>query len=280
MITSLLACTDGSAYGESACDYGLYLAKALDAKLAALHVLDIRMIEGPLLADVSGAIGAAEYFASLPQFRNLMEEKGKAICQWFKARASTAGVNADCLVETGHPLHILLEKQTDADVLILGQRGENEQYGRELIGSIADRVIRRVHRPCLMVPSPFKPVTAVLACHDGTAISPKVVDMAADLALRLKAPLTVLTVADKMDRSAAQRLAEEGRQRAAASGCSATALVKDGIAADAIIDALSDLKCDLAVMGAHSHTRIREWFVGCTTLRVMADSSLPVLLVR
>ena len=131
-----------------------------------------------------------------------------------------------------------------------------------------------------MVPSQFKPVTSLLAGYDGTAIAPKVVDAAAEIALRLKAPLTVLTVAEKMERSAAQSLAEDGRRRAAARGCQATALVKDGVAADAIVEALSDLKCDLAVLGTHSHTRIREWFVGCTTLRVMADSSIPVLLVR
>lgn len=280
MISRILVCTDGSSCGETACAYGLYMAKALNAKLSALHVLDVRIIEGPLLADLSGAIGAGEYFSALPQIRGLMEEKGKAICRWFKTRADDANVEADCLMETGHPLHVILDKQADVDLLILGQRGENERHGRELAGSVADRVVRRVHKPCLMVPSQFKPVTALLAGHDGTAISNKVLDIASELAMRLKVPLSVLTVAEKMDKAAAQRLADEGCKRAASTGCQASGLVKDGIAADAIIETLADMKTAMAVMGAHSHTRIREWFVGCTSLRVMADSAVPVLLVR
>ena len=135
MFSQLLACSDGSPYGETACEYGLFLAKALPARLSALHVLDIRVIEGPLLADVSGMIGAAEYFASLPNFRNLMEEKGKAVCQWFSKRASETGVEATCTMETGHPLHAILERHIGVDLLILGQRGENEEFGRELVGS-------------------------------------------------------------------------------------------------------------------------------------------------
>ncbi len=60
----------------------------------------------------------------------------------------------------------------------------------------------------------------------------------------------------------------------------AKTILTSGQAADAILAAATDEQCDLIVMGAHSHTRIREWFVGCTTLRVLADSSLPALLVR
>lgn len=280
MLDKLLVCTDGSAYGETACDYALYLAKAFGCRLTALHVLDIRMIEGPLFADVSGMIGAGEYAASFAQFRELMEEKGQAICKWFAVRAADAGIEADCLVETSHPLHAILAKQGSVDLLILGRRGENEQYGLGLVGSTADRAVRRFHKPCLVTPSSFKPVTSIVAGCDGSPFASKVLDMAVALALRLKAPLTVLTVAERMTSEQARRIAEESRQKAAARGCDAAAVVKEGMAADAIVETLSDTKCDLVVLGAHSHTRIREWFVGCTTMRVLADSAVPALLVR
>jgi len=45
MFQKLLVCTDGSPYGDVACQYGFQLAAAMKAKLSGLHVLDIRMIE-------------------------------------------------------------------------------------------------------------------------------------------------------------------------------------------------------------------------------------------
>lgn len=280
MISNILACTDGSAYGEAACDYGLHMAKAFGARLSALHVLDIRMIEGPLLADVSGIIGAAEYAASFTQFRELMEEKGRAIGKWFDVRANAAGVDAKCLVETGHPLHVILQKQASVDLLIMGRRGENEQHGMGLVGSTTDRAVRRLHGPCLVTPAEFKPVTSIVVGCDGSPFSAKVLDTAVDIALRLKAPLTVLSVAESTSTDDARRIAEEGRNNAVSRGCTAAVAVKDGIVSDAIVETLADTKCDLVVMGAHRHTRIREWFVGCTTMRVLADSAVPALLVR
>ena len=79
MIKSILVCTDGSENGNTACEYAADLAVKLKAKIAALHVLDSRMLEGPLLADISGWLGAQPFAAQLDQFRTLMESKGEAV---------------------------------------------------------------------------------------------------------------------------------------------------------------------------------------------------------
>ena len=63
MIKSILFCTDGSDYSNVACDYALWLAQKLGARIEALHVTDVRLLEAPLLADLSGAIGAQPYQA-------------------------------------------------------------------------------------------------------------------------------------------------------------------------------------------------------------------------
>ncbi len=280
MFTRLLACTDGSPYGETACEYGLFLAPSLKARLTALHVLDIRMIEGPLLADVSGMVGAVEYFASLPNFRTLMTEKGRSVCEWFSARAAAASVEASCRVETGHPLHVILDGQADNDLLILGRRGENESFGRELIGSIAERVVRRARVSCLVTPREFAAVTHVLAATDGSPLAVKAVETAAQCATSLGASLSVISVAEKVDADTARRTAEAAAATVRDRVPNATALTRSGQAADGIVAAAAETHANLIVMGAHSHSRLREWFVGCTTLRILADSALPALLVR
>ncbi len=280
MITSFLTCTDGSAHGDVASDYSILMAKALKASVRGLHVLDIRMLEGPLLGDVSGMIGAGEYFAALPQFRQFTKEKGDAVRAAFVMRARTAGLEVECDVETGHPVHVILSHQTDAGVLVLGQRGENEPFGGELVGAVTERVIRRASHPCLVTPSLFRPIHRILAACDDSLIAPKVAAMAAEWAVALGKPLTILSVADKAPLASIRESAVQSEKIAAGKGAAVETLVREGTAADAILGVASESRSGLIVMGAHSHTRIREWFVGCTTLRILADSALPALLVR
>ena len=280
MISSILVCTDGSPHGDVACDYGLSLAGALKARLGGLHVLDIRMIEGPLLGDVSGMIGAGEYFAALPQFRQLTEEKGHAVSQAFVARARGAGVTAECDVDIGHPVHAILQHQASVDMLVLGQRGENEQFGRELVGSITDRVVRRTEKPCLVTPSRFSPINRILVAFDGGPISDKVLNLSIELASALAKPLTIVSVTDKMDAATLRDSALSAERKASGKGCEVQTIVRSGEAADVILDVVTDTHSGLIVMGAHSHTRLREWFIGCTTLRILSDSIVPAVLVR
>ena len=57
MIHSILIPSDGSSYAKIALKYGIYIAQKLDAKLTCLHVVDIRLMQPPMLCDISGSIG-------------------------------------------------------------------------------------------------------------------------------------------------------------------------------------------------------------------------------
>lgn len=280
MFKKLTVCTDGSPSSDVACQYAFSLAAGLDASLTGLHVLDVRMAEGPYLADLSGAIGATGYYAAITQFKSIMVAKADAIRLNFEEKARQVNVKTDFKCESGHPVHCILEAEEDADMLILGQKGENEQYGKELIGSVADRVTRHAKKPCLVTHSQFVPINSIVAACDGSPISEKVADVAATLAQALGASLNILTVAERLDPAVAQTIAEAARRTCKAHECDPRITVLSGRASEVILDVIAREKTSLVVMGAHSHTRIRQWFVGCTTQRILTDSGIPALLVR
>src|SRR5215510_7891028 len=62
MIRQILVGIDGSEYSDSALQYGCYLAKAFQATVHGVHVVDIVQVESPVLYDLAGAIGAAPQF--------------------------------------------------------------------------------------------------------------------------------------------------------------------------------------------------------------------------
>ena len=149
MIKSILVCTDGSQAGNTACEYGIYLALQLKAELAALHVLDSRMLEGPMLADISGWLGAQPFTAQLQQFQQLMDQKGQAVIGAFQGLCKERGIDATGKVETGHPAQVILGEQSGAELLIMGAYAHSRM--REYIfGGATAHVLAHANVPVLM----------------------------------------------------------------------------------------------------------------------------------
>lgn len=280
MIKSILVCTDGSPHGDAACEYAIDFARKLYATLTALHVLDSRMLEGPFMADVSGWVGAQPYGEQLQQFRVLMQQKGEAVIEAFNARCAAAGVQAATQLSMGHPIHTILQAENQVELLVMGQKGEHAEWGGEMMGSTAERVVRHSVKPCLVTPETFKPVSRILAAYDGSAHSSQALHEAIELATALKTPLSIMTVAEDKDLERANQITREGLQMAQAHQCPATHLVAKGPPAPALLNMAAEHQFDLLVMGAYGHSRIREMIVGSTTAQLVSRSPIPVMLVR
>jgi len=280
MIKSILVCTDGSAYGDVASEYAINLASRLKAQLTGLHVLDSRMLEGPMLSDISGMLGAEPFSAQLEQFRAIMETKGESVVKTLGESAGRAGVDLESHVRMGHPARVILEEEVGAELLILGQKGEHAELIGDLLGSNVERIVRRSCKPCLVTPSEFVPVTKILAAFDGSAISSKALHESIELALALNVPLLILTVRSHASDRFAEDIAEMGIKLARAHNCAAARLVVDGRPSEQILEVAHKQGCNLIVIGAYGHSSIREWIIGSTTAHLIHQTDLPVMLVR
>ena len=280
MIKSILVCTDGSPHGDVACEYAISLTKQLNARLLGLHVLDSRMLEGPLMADISGWVGAQPYGAQLQQFRELMEEKGKTIIQAFDSRCEAAGVKAETWVKMGHPPKVILEEEARAELVVMGQKGEHAEWIGDMTGSIVERVVRHSVKPCMITPDAFRPISRILAAYDGSPHASQALHEATELTQALKGELVILTVAETDDQKRANEISKDAVELVKAHGVQALNLVVRGKPAAAIIENARDERCDLIVVGAYGHSRIREMIVGSTTAQMITESKVPVMLVR
>ncbi len=280
MIKSVLVCTDGSGYGDAACEYGIHLALRLKGRLSALHVLDSRMLEGPLMADISGWVGAQPFGAQLQQFRELMQEKGEAVIAAFNDRCVKAGIEAEGWVKMGHPISVILEEESRAELLVIGQKGEHAEFVGDMMGSTVERVVRNSIKPCLVTPEQFKPVSKILIAYDGSGHASRALQEGIELAQALALPASILTVAEDKDMDKAGQVSREGQKLAAAHEFEAAHLVAKGPANMAILDMAAEHGFDLIVMGAFGHGRIREMILGSTTTSLIAEAFCPVMLVR
>ena len=57
MKMKMLIPTDGSDNSNIALEYGIYIAPKFDATITGHHVIDVSLIQGPIITDISGAVG-------------------------------------------------------------------------------------------------------------------------------------------------------------------------------------------------------------------------------
>ncbi|MCX7827162.1 MAG: universal stress protein [Verrucomicrobiae bacterium] len=280
MIKSILLCTDGSDYANISGDYAIWLAQKLGARIVALHVTDIRLLEGPLLADLSGAIGAQPYQALLPQLQEMQKQRGGVILEAVADRCRKAGVPCSTLYRTGGLVETICDEEKRTELVVLGQRGEHAKWVGEFLGSSVERVVRGSIKPCLVTPGAFREIRHVLMAYDGSAQSSKSLQVACDLCQALNLALSIITVVAKTLEPGVSNPLDDAVRMAMDHGLKPSAETLVGHAEQQILDFAKRAQADLIVMGAYGHTRIRELILGSTTSHVVRKSVVPVLLTR
>jgi nucleotide-binding universal stress UspA family protein len=261
-------------------DYALWLAQKLGARIVALHVTDVRLLEAPLLADLSGAIGAQPYQALLPQLQEMQKQRAGVILDAVVDRCHKAGVQCSTLHRTGSVVENIAEEEMRTEMVVLGQRGEHAQAIGQFLGSSVERVVRRSIKPCLVTPAKFRELRHVLAAYDGSAQSSKSLQVAVEFCHVLGLKLSIVIVVPAPPETGISSVLEDAVQMAKDHGIEPVAETLVGHAEQRILEYAERQEADLIVMGAYGHTRIRELILGSTTTHVIRKSDVPVLLTR
>ena len=280
MFKTILLGTDGSAGAAAATRYAGWLANRLQARLLALHVIDIRILEGPLLADIAGAVGAQPYPALLARVKEFQTERATGILESVAATCRDQGVACETIQQIGGLTQTVLEHERRADLVVLGQHGEHAQWHAEHLGSSVERLVRGSTKPCLIVTENFQPPKNILIAHDGSSESAKALHLGLNLAIAFKTGVTLVTGCQGEQVDAAARILQEAKTIAQARGLQPHAQLVHDNAENAILHVATEMHADLIVMGAYGHTRIREWILGSTTSHVLRKTRIPVLLAR
>jgi Universal stress protein UspA and related nucleotide-binding proteins len=135
----VLVATDGSESVRRAVAVAVDLAVRFDARAEALYVLDA--------ADLDGSPEQVR-----DDLRNALQEAGDEALADVRRRAAERGVPVSTTVREGHPAAEVVAhaRETDADVVATGTRGRHGEH-RLLVGSVAERVVRRASVPVLTV---------------------------------------------------------------------------------------------------------------------------------
>jgi nucleotide-binding universal stress UspA family protein len=280
MIKNILIPTDGSDFGKTAITYGITIARKLGAGLTGIHVVDVRLLQGPVFTDISGSVGLPPFQEFLPTIESSLEAKAESILKEFREQCEAAGIHPETKKVTGVIDAVIIEEgRKCCDWILLAQRGEHFHLGGgAILGSTAQSVVRRSGKPVLVTPEHFREIKNMALAYDGSPPAANAMKLAAELSNAASWPLSVVIITD--DQALGAKLSQAAEDFLSPLKIDRTLLSLKGKEDKELLKFIREGAADLLVMGAYGHNRLRELLVGSTTSSIIRKSTIPVLLTR
>lgn len=256
-------------------DAATFLGSRYEAHVIALYVMPPIPTYGPT------AFGAGFIQAGLKTFRDAADRVHKAFEEACRGRPIVPEWR---LVEPGElgVAGTVVEAARSADLVIASQRDRSFDFSAVL--DVADRVILDCGRPVLMLPNVGQyPVIGdrVTVAYNSRREATRAVFDALPLLQAASRVRIVWVNPDDEPRAAGSLPGVELGAALARHGIKcevAAAVSRDMGVGDAVLSGLSDDACDLLVMGAYGHSRMRELVFGGATRHILNHMTVPTLM--
>jgi len=285
LIKRILFATDFSPCAHHAGEYVAFLAKAYEATVAILHVLEI--YEGAYVTTVQDPSETHDRLDDI--VRRLAQPAGRVRSQ------QRAGIPDTIICETAQEVH--------ADLIVLGTHGRTG-LRHVLLGSTAERVLTMAPCPVLAIrklgeveghgatkPIHFKQIAVPI---DFSGCSLDALKYGVQIAKDFGAFLTLLHSLEPLSYGSDLTFghtAEQNRQQIAtrlklvadevqSQGVSVRAVIRGGLPADSILDFIDGSDCDLVVLGTHGRRGFSHLVKGSVAEAVLRRASCPVLAAK
>lgn len=291
-LTRILCPTDFSDVSQRAEAYAVALARHYEATLHLLHV-DPPL---PLMAP----------YGEVPVDIRLFEEQRERAAADLAAardRARASGVPADTSLRGGHPAREILDiaRNQAVDMVVIGTHGRG---GVEhlLLGSVAEKVLRKAPCPVLVVPPAAAAdkgalFTRILCPIDGSTAAADAAKFAVSLARETDGLVILLTVVEpipvygefgsldvedyrRAGQEHARTLLRDAVSPESREWCRVEERIAVGKPSERIVDAAATESADIIVMGVRGRGAIDMFAFGSSTNDVIRRVTCPVLAVH
>lgn len=284
-MSKILACVDASPYAMSVCDLTAWLASRLKSDIELLHVVQ-RKSAVAARHDYSGAIGLGVKSELLEELTRIEEAEGKLAVQTGRALLNAAqnriGMNTGGKIEQVH-LHggiieTVLEREAEAELVVMGKRGASSEFATAHIGSKIERVLRGGKKPLVVAPQQFLHPENIVIAYDGGKSILRALEYVVSSPLFDGLPIHLVMAGVESEAHRAEL--ERTLLTVSVNGRKADWSLLPGVPDKVIADYMADRPRSMLIMGSHGHSPLRALIVGSTTTAVIRAVHAPILLIR
>jgi len=271
-LEKILLATDGSEFSTGAEREAINLARLLGAHLSIMSVVHGFPEEDALA------------------FQHIIkkeEDKANSYMNIVKSKALEAGVKCEKRLRHGQsPYQEIVDTASEqqVDLIVMGRHGKKNMM-RLLVGASTTEVIGNAHCSILVTPRDAKiEGKNILLAVDGSPYSDRATTAAINLAKRLNAQMTLLSVIYREHKESRRREVETVIERTnrllQTEGIHVESQIAIGRYPEVIVETAQNVGCDLIIVGSHGRTSLKKLLLGSVSERVIGLAQCAVLVVK
>jgi nucleotide-binding universal stress UspA family protein len=275
MIRSILVGVDGSPWSDRALEWSLRWAKASQAMVVGLGIIDAPSIQGGTAVPMGG--GA---FKDKIDARHVAEARDKVdqFLERFTLRCTEAGVPSKLLEQEGEPSQQILQEAQRYDLVVLGQETHYRFATQQSADDTLIEVLQHTPRPVVVIPKDLPESNRIVVAYDGSLQSARALASLQATGLARQSEVHVLSLGE--DHVEAARIGDRAIDFLGFHGIRATRHVasRGSSVGETLIQQAANLDAGLLAMGCFGKSAWKEFFLGSVTRTVLQQSSVPLFL--
>ncbi|QJR81188.1 universal stress protein [Alteromonas pelagimontana] len=283
-MNKIITCIDGSAITSAVTEAGIWSAKKLNKTLCFLHTVEKGQQHGA--DDYTGAIGLGARSALLEEMTKLDEQRSKVALQLggelldsVKRTANAHGVqHVETLHRHGDVVDAVMALEDETRLIVIGKSGMGHEGNFKTLGSHIETLLRKATQPVVLVPEQFQEPRSFMIAYDGRESADRALQKVIDGGLLHGLHCHLVSV--KNNEADLTSKFDSAEQRLKAKGFKVTTAFLEGDIHDSLHAYSDKNQIELIMMGAFGHSRLRQFFVGSNTTKMIERTSVPIIVLR
>jgi len=272
MLRRILVGLDGSPYAHSAMEAACMVAQSTGATVVGIAVVDMPGIDK---SEIGATPGALHYAEKVREHKiREAEERTKKSLEQFSSFCKTQNVSCELAFSVGVPFKEIIEEARTSDLVFVGIKTFFHYETQTKSGDTLKKLLDVTVSPVIAVPKEFQKPKNILFAYDGGPQAAKALRMFLQLGLFTDAKATVLNVTEDIEEG--RNMVNQAAKYLAAHEFETETLCMPGEPKEVIYEIAKKLMPSMVVIGAYSHSSLREFLFGTAASYLVEDGSVPL----
>ena len=277
----VIACIDSSPCINALAEAAAWIAKQTGRELVLLQVLDYYPASYHL-GEISGVIGFESNAMLLKELAELEQKQSELALSYSnnlldhisKLILETHGLHTTHIQEKGDFLEQSFNLLHEDDIVVIGRVGEKSAERNKPLGSNVENFIRSANCTVMTVGDSFKPPTRFIFAYEYSPTCVKMMKRIAQSDLLRLLQCHLVYVGDHPE------ILREPEQYLKDANLDVITEYRYGDVAENILEYQNEHGIQLIVLGAFSHSKIHQFFLGSIATTIFRNAKVPLLVAR
>lgn len=277
----VIACIDSSPCTNALADAAAWIARKTGRELVLLQVVDYYPASYHL-GEISGVIGFESNAMLLKELVELEQKQSEIalnysnnLLQHISDRIfKEYSIPTTHIQEKGDFLEQSFQILRPDDIAVIGLIGERSAEKNKPVGTNVENFIRGANCTVMTVGEQFKPPTRFIFAYEYSPTCLKMMKRVAESDLLRQLECHLLYIGDHVE------VLNEPLQYLTQAGLEVIPKYRYGEVAENILSYQQEQGIQLIVLGAFSHSKIHQFFLGSIATTIFRNSKVPLLVVK